>query len=333
MTLEPSSILAMPLRKFPLRDLGGSSVDFNGFPSFIETDRGSALLLSSGMQVRALLPSAATDRLTASFWLRANAEVGVSSESLKNKEVQIPIISAFSRANSSQVPVDGWSLCRIRRTDGVSDFVFTAYDAGIQQSYRFIGNNDLTWQFVSLHFANSNGQSRLQIYSDGQLLEQDGFGTPLPFTGSEEQRLVYLNRQFPAINQDVINLPSANDCIYDLFVSSTDIEDEDFIYESIANMGLEESFSGDQVDYVNISNRLMPIGGVAGVAETASGIYAVTTDGFYHVVTSSQYDAARNLKRDALPPDVVPYKVLADSTFSISAASGLKLKGSGAKLL
>lgn len=333
MTLEPSSILALPLRKFPLTDLGGSSVDYTGFPSFLETERGSSLLLNAGMQVRALLPSAATDRLTVSFWLRANAEVGVPTETLKDKEIQIPILSAFSQIASSRNPVDGWSLCRIRRTDGVSDFVFTAYDAGLQQNYRFIGNNDLTWQFVSLHFANSNGQRRLQIYSDGQLLEQDGFGIPIPFTGSEEQRLICLNRQIPSINQDVINLPSANDCIYDLLVSGVDIEDENFIYESIANLGLEESFIGDQINYVNLSNRSLMLGGVAGVAETASGIYAVTTDGFYHLVTSLQYDATRSLKKETLPPDVVPFKVLTNSTFSISAAQGLKLKGSGAKLL
>lgn len=333
--ITPANFVALPMRSLPLYEVGGASVSSSGVPYLSDTEHGTALLLSAGMNVRVAMPAAVTDRLTACMWLRTDSYAAPLDADGIPQEVQIPLISACTQDAASGIPTSGWSFSRLQRMDGVSDLVFSVYDGGSSQHYRFVGNNSHVWQFVVLQMVGTAKDSVFSVTVDGQPLglDPDTPGSPGALDGLSTDRLLCVNCPIPAYADGVVAITSAGDFIHDIFVTTDDIGDASFVYEDISSLGVEGALVSGQRLIASVPLLASVQSGMVGVVETASGKFAVDTDGSYYSLQDSRFDVSRNLKLETFPDDMVPYKTTSGSQFSISPESGIVLVGSGLKLL
>jgi hypothetical protein len=329
----PINFIALPMRSIPLTDVGGAAVTASGYPYLASTEQGMALLLAAGMSASTVMPEAATERLALCMWLRTGTLTPPVDINGLPQEIQICLLSACTPGMSGSLPASGWSFSRIQRTDGVSDFLFSVFDGGVGEHYRFTGHNSHVWQFVVLHMVNTGRESIFSVHVDGQPLLRESSGSPAVLDGLDTDRILCVNCPQSAYYDGVISMPSAGDFIHDLFVTTDDIGDASFIYEDVSRLGVEAALLAGGNFIASVPLFASSQAGVVGVAETGAGKFAVDSDGSYYSLQDARFDVTRNLKLEEFPSDMIPYKTTSGSQFSISPDRGVLLIGSGLRLL
>jgi hypothetical protein len=323
--------LGFALSASPIVEVFSNPVYVSSSPTISSTDFGAAFVMTPGCVVSCLMPQAVNEYLTFCFWLRTDTfRPAVNSDGVPS-EIQATLLSCSESSSGDIFEQGGWAFSRIQRTDGISDYLFSQNEGGVTSSFRFSGNDTFVWQFVVLQLKTGSDQ-KMNVHVDGHILEKDTEGIPAPFGIKSNARNLRVNRQFASFIPGVVSVPSMGDCMKDLVVTTMDIEDASFMYDLVSAVGASDAF----VAAKSILQQVIPgipvsSVGVAGVAETSYGTFAVREDGKLFGITGSQFDAVRNLKSVNFPVDIKPFKVVENSTFSNSPTQGLKLTGSGAK--
>lgn len=317
----------------PVTELFGRPVSQKGTVSLVSQEIGNGIVLAAGSGISCPMPEAASDDLSFCFWLKPNDDLSLNFSDGVAQDVHIPLFGCLTMQSSSALPFSGWCFSRISRIDGLSDFIFTTYEDGQEFNYRFVGNNKYEWQFVVFQFHRSGTNSIFSLHVDGENLSLDSIGLPSSIVVSESNRLFSINTFVGTSLMDITAINSSNDIIVDLFLTTDPMADESFFYERVSVQGLKNSFYPSSSQFFSLPTRAAATGGVAGVAETSYGRYAVRKDGNYFSLNDARFNAVRNLKNNFLPEDIVPFKIAEGSAFTVDSTAGLTLKGCGIKML
>lgn len=323
--------LGFALSASPIVEVFSRPVSVSSSPTISSTDFGASFVMTPGCVVSCLMPQAVNEYLTFCFWLRTDTFTPPINADGVPSEVQATLLSCSESASGDIFSAGGWAFSRIQRTDGISDYLFSQVEGGVTSSFRFLGNNAFVWQFVVLQLETGLGQNNMHVFVDGQELEKETPGIPVPFGSTSNVRNLRINRQFSNFIPGVVSVPSMGDCMRDLVVTTMAMWDAGFMYDLVSAVGVSAAFVAGKSILQDIPGIPVSSVGVAGVTETSYGTFAVREDGKLFGITGSQFDAVRNLKSANLPTDIKPFKVVENSAFSNSPTQGLKLTGSGAK--
>jgi len=323
--------LGFALSASPIVEVFSRPVSVSSSPTISSTDFGAAFVMTPGCVVSCLMPQAVNGCLTFCFWLRTDTFTPPVNADGVASEVQATLLSCSESASGDIYPAGGWAFSRVQRADGISDYVFSQTEGGTTASFRFVGNDAFVWQFVVFQLKTDIGENNINVFVDGQALEKETLGMPVPFGITSNVRNLRINRQFPNFIPGMVSVPSMGDCMKDLVVTTMEVWDIVFMYDLVSAAGVSYAFAAGQSSFQDVPGPMPSHIGVAGVTETSYGTFAVREDGKLFGITGSQFDAVRNLKSANFPTDIKPFKVVRNSSFSISPNQGLKLTGSGVK--